>query len=103
MIGEDFNAVKCEGERVGRNMIGNNSEWNDFSGFINDIGLEMSCAKAGGLVSLAVTVGPKVVSTGFWCPKILWIGGGLRDNSLVIEIFRTIAQFELWQTKKIGA
>lgn len=39
MIGGDFNAVKNGGERKGRTTLGNHSEWDEFSCFINDIGL----------------------------------------------------------------
>lgn len=39
MIGGYFNAEKNGRERVGWSVLGNNSEWREFSGFIEDSGL----------------------------------------------------------------
>ncbi|XP_058774615.1 uncharacterized protein LOC131648899 [Vicia villosa] len=39
ILGGDFNAVKKRGERVGLSYRSSSSEWRDFSGFIEDIGL----------------------------------------------------------------
>ncbi|XP_058754722.1 uncharacterized protein LOC131627879 [Vicia villosa] len=40
VLGGDFNSVKNGGERKGRSVVGNQAEWEEFSGFINDLGLE---------------------------------------------------------------
>ncbi|XP_058741064.1 uncharacterized protein LOC131613407 [Vicia villosa] len=44
LLGGDFNSVKNGGERKGRPVVDNQVEWDEFTGFINDIGLEdVSC------------------------------------------------------------
>ncbi|XP_058755940.1 uncharacterized protein LOC131629163 [Vicia villosa] len=40
LIGGDFNSVKNGGERRGRSALGNQEEWEEFAGFISDVGLE---------------------------------------------------------------
>ncbi|XP_058766821.1 uncharacterized protein LOC131640445 [Vicia villosa] len=40
LTGGDFNAVKNGRERKGRSTEGNNADWDEFSGFINDTRLE---------------------------------------------------------------
>ncbi|XP_058741420.1 uncharacterized protein LOC131613797 [Vicia villosa] len=39
LTGGDFNAVKNREEKVGRSMVGSNSEWREFSSLIDDSGL----------------------------------------------------------------
>ncbi|XP_058746742.1 uncharacterized protein LOC131619688 [Vicia villosa] len=39
LIGGDFNAVKNRGERLGRSVGGNQTEWGEFSSFIDNSGL----------------------------------------------------------------